>query len=178
MEKVFEQTDDFEAMRAAKKWCAENNISCGRLQGDDPIGLKRGDWTIEKWRNLSDADKDFLDGTMQGDMRYGPVTVELKMILLKEIYRENFGNDQRAINRHSVRRYEAEDGTLYQLDRTLGVGTPFFALCGPFTSDFQGVLPTIKVDGKDYWGDGYSWKQAEAVMCDVLNAILERKQKV
>lgn len=76
--KTFDQTGDFEAVHAACHWCEENGISVGRMQADSPRGLMYGDYNIQKWINLSEKDKNRLDGTMTGDMRNGPVTIEIK----------------------------------------------------------------------------------------------------
>lgn len=84
--------------------------------------------------------------------------------MIKEIDREIFGHDKRAINKHSTRTYEDESGNLYKLDRTLDGAPPFFAAYGPYGPDFRGVLPRLLIDGKEYWGDGISWKKAEAIL--------------
>jgi hypothetical protein len=68
---------DFSAMTAAENWCKENGISVGRMQGPSPRGLLRGDFDIAKWRNLSKREKAELHGQMTGNMRNGPVTVEM-----------------------------------------------------------------------------------------------------
>lgn len=72
---VFDQPGDFEACRAAEKWCVERGISVGDMQGPAPRGLLVGDFWIAKWRNLNAAEKRALDGRMTGDMRRGPVTI-------------------------------------------------------------------------------------------------------
>jgi hypothetical protein len=78
MRKVFDGSGDFVAVRAAEAWCATNGLSVGRMQRGDPRGLLRGDYDIQKWRNLNAAERRALSGTMTGDMRNGPVIVELK----------------------------------------------------------------------------------------------------
>ena len=78
MKKEFTGTEDWEAVRKAEEWCAENGISVGTMQAGSPRGLKRGQFSIAKWRNLDRADIEKLDGTMYGNERHGPVTVELK----------------------------------------------------------------------------------------------------
>ncbi len=79
MKKVeFFQSADFQAVSAAEKWCNEHGISFGFMQGNAPRGLKCGDCTIEKWRNLSTNDIENLDGQMTGNFRNGPVVIELK----------------------------------------------------------------------------------------------------
>ncbi|WP_216668966.1 hypothetical protein [Paraburkholderia xenovorans] len=37
-----------------------------------------GYYRIAKWRNLNAAERRELDGTMTGDMRHGPATINLK----------------------------------------------------------------------------------------------------
>ncbi|MBB5448045.1 MULTISPECIES: hypothetical protein [unclassified Paraburkholderia] len=74
---VFDQWGDFEACRAAEKWCGERGISVGEMQGPGPRGLLLGNYCIAKWRNLTNAEKRDLTGRMTGDMRNGPVTITL-----------------------------------------------------------------------------------------------------
>jgi hypothetical protein len=74
---IFDQPGDFVACRAAERWCAENGYSVGRMERGAPRGLLRGDYDIQKWRNLRKAERDALAGTMSGDMRNGPVVVTL-----------------------------------------------------------------------------------------------------
>ena len=78
MKLSFEQTEDWEAVKAAEAWCEEHGISVGTMQGESPRGLKRGKHMIAKWRNLDTEDLKILDGTMTGDMRNGPVHIDIK----------------------------------------------------------------------------------------------------
>ncbi|WP_114973364.1 hypothetical protein [Rhodoferax ferrireducens] len=78
MKVVFSQAGDFQAMQAAETWCKHHGISCGSGQGREPRGLLRGDFLIAKWRNLNKHERIALDGTMTGDMRNGPVTINIK----------------------------------------------------------------------------------------------------
>jgi len=75
--KNFNQSGDWEAVRAAEQWCEENGISVGTMQGSSPRGLKRGNFNIAKWRNLNRDDIALMDGTMTGNMRNGPVEIQL-----------------------------------------------------------------------------------------------------
>lgn len=75
---TFNQTEDWAAVNAAEKWCHENGISVGTMQAGSPRGLKRGNYSISKWRNLSTQDIETLDGRMDGDMRNGPVYIDIK----------------------------------------------------------------------------------------------------
>ena len=77
MRREFTGSADWEAVKRAEKWCEENGISVGRMQRDDPRGLLYGSHDIQKWRNLSANHRATLDGTMTGDMRNGPVVVEI-----------------------------------------------------------------------------------------------------
>ena len=74
----FTDTGDFKACSEAEKWCNERGLSVGGLQGPSPRGILLGSYNIQKWRNLSEEDKDALDGEMTGNMREGPVVVTLK----------------------------------------------------------------------------------------------------
>ena len=78
MKKTFDQTGTFEAIGEAKKYLTDNGYSYGSMQGSDPVSILKGDYYIEKWRNLSPGEKRGLDGTITGtDKRNGPVTVEI-----------------------------------------------------------------------------------------------------
>ena len=75
----FNQTGTFQAMYAAEAWCRENGLSVGQSCATGPTGLLFGryDW-IAKWRNLTASERQDLHGTMSGDMRDGPVVINLK----------------------------------------------------------------------------------------------------
>jgi len=96
------------------------------------------------------------------------MTVKSNKAMLIELKgeREVFGNDTTAINRHSQRHYLLGPREIY-IDRTLDGCPKFFQLLekvpGRFTSK------TILVDGEEYWGDGLSWRNAEAKMMKTLN---------
>ena len=80
--------------------------------------------------------------------------------MLTEIEREYFGNDKRAINRHSVRTFRDEYGNLYKLDRCLDAMPRYFTAYGPYHNFTRGLLPWLKVQGKETWGEGLSWNKA------------------
>ena len=66
----------FEALSAAEEFCREQGFSIGTHQRQAPRGLKRGDFNIQKWRNLSAADRKLMDGAILGaDKRHGPILV-------------------------------------------------------------------------------------------------------
>jgi hypothetical protein len=73
----FTAEGDFEACRKAEKWCNENGFSVGSMQGPSPRGILKGDIMISKWRNMSHKELGQLDGKMTGDMRNGPVVVQI-----------------------------------------------------------------------------------------------------
>lgn len=73
----FDQKGDFAANYAAEKWCEDNDISFGLMCRDLPRGLMHGDYNIAKWRNLSAREIKSLHGRMTGDMRNGPVFIEI-----------------------------------------------------------------------------------------------------
>ena len=84
----------------------------------------------------------------------------MKSKTLIEIGRETYGHDERAINRHSERWYRDADGNQYVLSRTLDGCPPFFEAYGPFPENYEGLLPRLRVNGKEYWGGGWSWVRA------------------
>lgn len=85
-----------------------------------------------------------------------------------------YGNDKRAINRHRSLKFEDEKGQLFILSKTLDGIPPFYEAYGPFNRDFVGVTPRLKVEGKDYWGSGITWKQAKEKF---FQAVQERKER-
>jgi hypothetical protein len=87
-------------------------------------------------------------------------------------FRERYGGDSRAINRHSVRVYEFQ-GSFWKLDKTCDGAPPFFNLEElPFDPrKTSGMGQRVKVEGADYWGDGYSWPKAEKAAFAVIVAI-------
>lgn len=93
---------------------------------------------------------------------------------MKEIDREQYGNDHRAINRHSVRTYQDEQGNLWKLSRTTDALPPFFEAYGPYRPGLQGIVPRFKVDGLEYWGDGWPWTRAVKVF---FAAVAARKEQ-
>lgn len=94
------------------------------------------------------------------------------MTTLTEIGRGTYGHDERAINKHSVRRYRDETGNNFVLSRTLNGIPPFFEAYGPFRDDYTGVLPRLRVMGQEYWGSGWNWRRALKAFLSELNATL------
>ena len=69
--------DNFSACHAAEDWLRKRGFSLGNMERTNPRGILLGDYEIAKWRNLTGKEKRDLDGKMTGDMRNGPVLVEL-----------------------------------------------------------------------------------------------------
>jgi len=88
---------------------------------------------------------------------------------LRLIKCEQYGHDDRAINRHSERHFEDETANLYILSRTLDGVPPFFEAYGPYRPDHQGVLPRLKVQSQDYWGSGWTWRRALRAFMATIN---------
>ncbi|MYM92446.1 hypothetical protein [Duganella vulcania] len=75
----FNQQGTFQALYAAQAWCEEHGISYGQSCAGGPTGLLFGHWDwIAKWRNLTVKERAALHGTIEGDMREGPVVIVLK----------------------------------------------------------------------------------------------------
>lgn len=95
---IFRESGEFEACRAAERWCDDRGIAVGEMQAAAPRGLLLGYYRIAKWRNLNDAERKALDGRMTGDMRNGPVTIALNGVTgdyrkLGKRQREHFCGD-------------------------------------------------------------------------------------
>ena len=83
--------------------------------------------------------------------------------MLTELCRERFGGDRRAINRHSVRYYLVESGLILAMDRTTD-GMPMFFSTTLRKVDFVGVVPSLRIEGQQCWGSGYSWIKALRIL--------------
>lgn len=94
------------------------------------------------------------------------------LVELKQ-HRNRFGNDQSAINKHSVRVYY-HARRLYILDKTLDMEPPHYSFAEIRTNRagkvVNGINRTIRVDGEVYWGSEMSWAKAERLIMTVLEA--------
>lgn len=72
--------ESFAAFNAAVKWCKEQGFSVGRMCAGEPVGIRRGQFDIQKWTNMSAEDKRRLDGQIVpiGDFRDGGARVMLR----------------------------------------------------------------------------------------------------
>ena len=73
---VFAARGDFGARGDATAWLERAGFSVGRLQANAPSGVLFGSFDIQKWRNLSKADRQALHGQMFSH-RGGPATIRL-----------------------------------------------------------------------------------------------------
>lgn len=75
--------------------------------------------------------------------------------------------DYKSINRHSTRTYEWK-GCRFYLDRTLDGCPPFFHLYR-----FEHGKPlavSFMNNGQEFWGEGWTWRQAEKEMTRLLKS--------
>ena len=78
MKETFNNWGTFKAYYAAQKYAEKQGYSVGQMCGHHTLGLKRGNWIIAKWKNLSPLEKLDIDGHItSGDFRKGPVVVEI-----------------------------------------------------------------------------------------------------
>lgn len=77
---TFDQTGTFKAYYEACEWCKQNGFSVGSMARDMPIGIHRGECDIAKWYNLTQAERDGLDGYIECDsnFRESPVRIVLR----------------------------------------------------------------------------------------------------
>lgn len=79
--KEFTGAGDFTAMGAAESWLQSRGFSVGSTCRGHPRAILFGDYSIAKWRNLNGEEILALHGVMRGnhrgEMRLGPITVEL-----------------------------------------------------------------------------------------------------
>lgn len=81
---TFNNSGTFAAYHAACAWLKENGFSYGSMSGFLPTAIKRGDWAIAKWKNLTAQERRDIDGTIEGDFREGPVVVKLSEAATKK----------------------------------------------------------------------------------------------
>lgn len=74
---TFEDPRDFAAEHRARRFLESAGFSVGRKQAHAPSGILFGSYDIQKWRNLSAADREALHGVMTSEGRSGPVKVEI-----------------------------------------------------------------------------------------------------
>jgi hypothetical protein len=75
---VFHDDEEFGASRKAISFLESRGFSVGRNQAHAPRGILFGAYDIQKWRNLRPHEREALHGEVTGDMRNGPVTIQLR----------------------------------------------------------------------------------------------------
>lgn len=68
---------------------------------------------------------------------------------------------------YSTRVYEI-DGEEYEITKMLDMRPYYYSACRYTRKEWW----LVRVDGKQYWGEGLSWKQAEAKFLEALNGQL------
>lgn len=97
---------------------------------------------------------------------------------MKEIIeeRKRYGGNKDAINRHSVRAYkfDGHDPLIY-LNKTLDGSPPFYEIYS-FDSPNKLLSTNIPVNGNRYFGDGFTWKQAEKQLKQTIQELFVKLQ--
>jgi len=96
--------------------------------------------------------------------------------------REQYGHDERAINKHSVRVYHASGakrkGAMqpleFHLNRTMDGCPPFYSLY--YYKPVSALPSHLTVNGAQYWGGGFSWSKAEQQAFRAIEAFMEAKR--
>lgn len=72
---------EFPNLNAAMQWCDENGYSYAPLCRDMPIGIMKGEWSIAKWKNLTEKEREEVDGriTTNTDWSAGPVFITMNV---------------------------------------------------------------------------------------------------
>ena len=74
---VFAHAGEFEAENAAEALLGANGFAIGPSQRGAPRAVMFGDYTVSKWRNLSQDERRETHATLTGDGRWGPITLRL-----------------------------------------------------------------------------------------------------
>lgn len=103
------------------------------------------------------------------------------IITFRELLPERavYGHDGRAINRHSSRTFihfePGDEGCTVRaalsVSKTLDGVPPFYEAVEYFWEAYgvPKLVPRVKVDGQQYWGDGLSWEKALSLLCEALS---------
>jgi hypothetical protein len=74
----FKESGTFASYYKACEWLRNNGYSYGSMCSDEPIGILKGEYSIAKWKNLTDKERKALDGIMtSNDFREGEVNIKL-----------------------------------------------------------------------------------------------------
>jgi hypothetical protein len=81
----FKEKGTFQAYYEATGYLYDNGYGCGSTCVSMPVGFVKGKWEFpQKWYNMSNEERNQVDGVMIGDTREGPV--ELVFFNLPEIH--------------------------------------------------------------------------------------------
>ena len=80
LEKVeFKVAGTFESYYAACHWCKENGFDYGSSCAMQPMALMIGKYSdydlTQKWKNMTDEERNSIHGVMVGDLREGTVYI-------------------------------------------------------------------------------------------------------
>lgn len=67
----------FGAMGDAEAFLRDRGFAVGACEGTNPRAVMLDYGFVGKWSKLSPSDREDLHGLMSGDMRHGPVTVDI-----------------------------------------------------------------------------------------------------
>jgi hypothetical protein len=74
----FDDSDTFGAYRKAEAYCNEFGYSTGSISSPLPTAIKKGDYHVAKWKNLTRKEIESIDGVILADsFREGPVKLLL-----------------------------------------------------------------------------------------------------
>jgi hypothetical protein len=72
----FEVEGTFQSYYAASKWAKDNGYLAGSMDGFNPIALMKDYDYVAKWHNISNKERQMVDGVMISDyFREKPVTI-------------------------------------------------------------------------------------------------------
>jgi len=77
MKRIFAGKEIFEASNAAENFLRERGFSFGSTQVGGPQAILFGDRIVSKWRNLNKKERAAVHGVITGDIRNGPVEVDI-----------------------------------------------------------------------------------------------------
>ncbi|MDB5359783.1 MAG: hypothetical protein JWO51_1080 [Rhodospirillales bacterium] len=77
MTRVFDQVGLFAAISEAERFLSARKLSLGHIDRNEPRAIKLDAGDLPRWREMSPAQRDQLDGRVTGNMCRGPVVVEI-----------------------------------------------------------------------------------------------------
>jgi len=94
--------------------------------------------------------------------------------------RETYGNDNRSINKHSIRVYRSKrpgnsqpsEPIEFYLNKTLDGCPPFYCLY--FYKPVSSHPTMMTIAEKEYWGSGLSWEKAEVLAMGAIRELFNK----